>query len=50
MSTEDKSRNMFTVIKDTHGCSLLFDCDFFSPFQDESACCANILCQEAVRY
>lgn len=53
MSAQDIARNTFIIIKDTHGCSLLFKFFFFSSSRttrEGSARCANVLCQEAVRY
>lgn len=53
MSAQDISRNTFIIIKETHGCSLLFKCFFFlqsRTIREESSCCANVLCQKAVRY
>lgn len=49
MSTKEKYRNMCIVTEDAHFCSLISFTWAFS-VQDRWVCCANTLCQEAVRY
>lgn len=52
MSAQDISRNLWIIINDAHGDFLLFECtpNRHPPIREGSVCCANVLCQEVVRY